>query len=238
MSIRVGIGAGAVAARIPQRAGKAAKKLVDKAKGRRRQVALVSLLGAAGFTGYQAVEPTGLVSQLEHSAEMNALLDTLAWAEGTDRDDKHQRSGYNVQFGHGTFDSYSDHPQEVISRGGLHSSAAGRYQFMGYTHDSLQEEGYFRFGFGPRAQDRAALSLVQEKRGITQRMLEEAIESRDFDPVLRRLAPEWASIPDPDRGYQSRYGGQGAISVERFETEFFDNLAHYQRNLNTVTRER
>src|SRR3989344_7441108 len=115
--------------------------------------------------------------------EYRALLDTIAWAEGTD-------SHYNMMMGRMLFKDYSAHPIETreMPEKGMefgprwrkrYSTAAGRYQFLYRTYNLLKGEGFFHTSFSPEEQDRAAIYLIQ-KNEITQEVLEEEIRKKEF----------------------------------------------------------
>ena len=135
--------------------------------------------------------------------EYRALLNTIAWAEGTD-------CHYNMMVGRMLFKDYSSHPVETgeMPKEGFpfkqrgrrywfinHSTAAGRYQFLYRTYTLLKEKGLFQTGFNAEEQDKAALYLITLS-GITQETLEQAIKSKDFIDIWHELSDEWASLPD------------------------------------------
>ena len=84
------------------------------------------------------------------------------------------------------------------------STAAGRYQFLSSTYDRLKKKGQFKEGFTPEEQDRAALYLVR-RCGVTEEMLESAVNSGDFRQVWGKLSGQWASLPNAMTG-KSVYG--------------------------------
>jgi len=140
--------------------------------------------------------------------EYRALLDTLAWAEGTD-------CHYNMMMGRMLFTNYSAHPIETgeMPAKGIpftqkrrykgrtyrvvnYSTAAGRFQFLYRTYLKLKNEaGLFQTGFNPEEQRKAAIYLLKEKGGVTEEILQKAIETGDFMEVWNRLSWEWASLP-------------------------------------------
>ena len=108
---------------------------------------------------------------------------------------------YRTQFGGGTFDSFADHPREVIRKGGIASTAAGRWQFLSRTWDGLVQQYGFE-DFSPESQDEGAVALIAG-RGA----LDDVIAGR-FATAIAKCAPEWASLPG------SPYG-QPTISMDR-----------------------
>jgi lysozyme len=116
-------------------------------------------------------------------ANVRAFLDVIAWAEGAD---------YNTLFGGGTFASYADHPRQYVSAwlGGreITSSAAGRYQFLARTWDTLKA----RLGlvdFSPASQDAAAVELIREKGALRD------VQAGRFDLAVSKVRAVWASLP-------------------------------------------
>lgn len=161
------------------------------------------------------------------SPEYRALLDTIAWAEGTD-------CHYNMMVGRLLFRNYSSHPVETgempekgfpfKTRGRKYwrinySTAAGRYQFLYRTYNLLKERGFFQAGFIPEEQDQAALHLITES-GITQGLLEEAIRKKDFINIWHELSGEWASLPHK-KTKRSRYRSQFAYEDDKLKKMFF-----------------
>jgi muramidase (phage lysozyme) len=119
--------------------------------------------------------------------ERRALLNTIRFAEGTWA--RGEDVGYRIMFGGGLMPGLDRHPDRVISTGRYASAAAGAYQFMPFTwvlaSRSLQLQG-----FGPEAQDQAALFLIQRRGAL--HLADQGL----FTPHLAaKLAPEWASFP-------------------------------------------
>lgn len=123
-----------------------------------------------------------------------ALLDTIAYTEGTRG---RGQDGYNVEFTYVYFDDCTDHPRQLQSSGGLYSDAAGRYQFLSTTWDSL---GYPNFY--PDNQDRGAMVLVRNRGGYVP--TDRAMTATELSNLLDRLSYEWASLP-PGRYGQPNY---------------------------------
>lgn len=121
-------------------------------------------------------------------ADMNikAFLDMIAASEGTaGRGD----NGYNILVGGGTFDSYDDHPRRVIQvRAGLASSAAGRYQFLARTWDSLAARLSLP-DFSPQSQDTAAIELIRERGALND------VKAGRVEVAIQKVARIWASLP-------------------------------------------
>lgn len=119
--------------------------------------------------------------------ERRALLNTIRYAEGTWANG--EDTGYRVMFGGGLMDSLERHPDRVIRSSRYASAAAGAYQFMPFTW-AMASRILGLPGFGPFAQDQAALLLIQ-RRGA----LELADQGLLTPHLTARLAPEWASFP-------------------------------------------
>ncbi len=163
-------------------------------------------------------EEEELVYQSQISLEYRALLDTIAEAEGAD---------YDTLYGGKTFSDFSKHPDLLVYAYGRKSTAAGRYQFVHSTYQELREEKGLFSSFNEDEQDKAALYLIQ-KKGVTQEMLESAIETGDFNPVWDRLASTWASFPT-SRNSRGKHG-QARLSSHTLRNEYLLNYGHLLRN--------
>jgi muramidase (phage lysozyme) len=140
------------------------------------------------------------------SPRMRAFLDTIAYSEGTSGDE-----GYNTTFGYHHFDSYADHPRELVSSGGYSSDAAGRYQFLSTTWDGLGLKD-----FSPANQDRGAAELLRN-RGVA-----DEVEAGNWQAAIANGANnEWASLPGSPYGQPTR-------SMEELQKVYEQALAKYQ----------
>jgi murein DD-endopeptidase MepM/ murein hydrolase activator NlpD len=126
------------------------------------------------------------------SPEQRAMLDAIAFAEGT-RDQPN--GGYKTLFGFEQFDDYSRHPDRVVRKGRYASAAAGRYQFMPGTFNRLAKKLGLK-DFSPKSQDLAALELAKEL-GITPEVLRREGMSQKVSALLGR---QWASFPGKSIG--------------------------------------
>jgi muramidase (phage lysozyme) len=138
------------------------------------------------------------------STAHRALLDTIAVAEGTRG--RGGQDGYNVMFTYALFSDCARHPRRLQGSSGLRSDAAGRYQFLSTTWDSLGLPNFY-----PDNQDRGAMRLVA-RRGFT------VPESRpmtatEFSNLMDRISYEWASLPP------GRYG-QPSYSLSRMRSQY------------------
>ena len=124
----------------------------------------------------------------------NALLDTIAFAEGTSNK---PNKGYNTHFGGSQTQDLSTHPDKVIHTPRYSSAAFGRYQFMPNTWGSV--------GGGamtPDRQDAGAVRLTIKRlnaAGIAVKdatELETLLQKEGMSPrISAALSPEWASFP-------------------------------------------
>lgn len=139
-----------------------------------------------------------------------ALLDTIAYAEGTDVPGRQRTAtknhGYDVIVGGAIFTDYRDHPRVVVNlpRLGIKSSAAGRYQFIRRTWDVLRARLRLP-DFGPESQDRAAIELLRECGALAH------IDAGRFEQAIFAARRIWASLPGA--GY-----GQREVPIERLKT--------------------
>lgn len=128
------------------------------------------------------------VSDSVATQNRRAFLDMIAFSEGTSGP-----SGYLTMFGGRLMDSLEVHPHQYFdftnSRGEhLRTSAAGRYQFLGKTWDSLAA----KLGlpdFSPESQDAAALELVRQRGALAD------VDAGRIEVAVRKCAPIWASLP-------------------------------------------
>lgn len=133
-----------------------------------------------------------------------AILDLIAWTEGTDREVGKTKRGYDLLFGYQKFTPGRDHPRIHRPFGSTTSTAAGRYQILDRTWDYIQRglklSGFKPFpSFEPVYQDQAALYLIDAKRNALA-----AVDAQALNPFLEACSWEWASIPNP-KGI-GRYG--------------------------------
>lgn len=116
-------------------------------------------------------------------ANEQAFLDMLAWSEGTDGE-----NGYRMLFGGGLFDSYADHPRIYVPFRNTSSSAAGRYQILARTWDSLRAKLGLS-DFSPASQDAAALELIRERGALND------VRAGRVQDAIAKVAKVWASLP-------------------------------------------
>lgn len=119
---------------------------------------------------------------------VRAFLLTIRYAEGTAGPD-----GYRTRFGGALFDSFADHPRIYTpftnGRGEtLKSSAAGAYQFLVKTWDSLARRLQL-VDFGPESQDRAAVELIRQAGALAD------VQAGRFAQAVDKVRKIWASLP-------------------------------------------
>lgn len=123
----------------------------------------------------------------EQAANLRAFLDMIAFAEGTSGP-----NGYRTMFGGGLFESYADHPNQLITRklGGrsITSTAAGRYQFLRRTWVTLQARLSLP-DFGPASQDAAAVELIRERGALND------VYAGRLSVAVDKVRKIWASLP-------------------------------------------
>jgi muramidase (phage lysozyme) len=133
------------------------------------------------------------------NTQIQAFLNLIRVPEGTSGED-----GYRIMFTGKRFSSFADHPRQLQCAGELCSDAAGAYQFLSTTWDSLNLPD-----FSPENQDIGAVELIK-RRGAYQNILEGNIRN-----ALDKCSWEWASLPP------GRYG-QPSIGYAECEDLFIE----------------
>jgi lysozyme len=128
------------------------------------------------------------VSDTVAAANRRAFLDMIAFSEGTSGP-----QGYLTMFGGRLMDSLEVHPHQFFDFTNSHgehlrTSAAGRYQFLGKTWDSLAA----KLGlpdFSPESQDAGALELIRQRGALPD------VDAGRLSVAVQKCAPVWASLP-------------------------------------------
>lgn len=124
-----------------------------------------------------------------------ALLDTIAFTEGTDNN--HQSTdegGYDVLVGGGLFTGYAQHPNRLIKiNATLSSTAAGRYQIL-YRYWIIYQKQLGLPDFGPINQDLYAIHQFKERGALP------LIQAGKFEDAILKINNIWASLPDSPYG--------------------------------------
>lgn len=169
----------------------------------------------------QAVAPEGSAAR--------SMMDLIGQSEGTDRNGQ---AGYNTTYGHGRYNPGGNRDADLTAmsvnevrdfqRGmlanqqgnSLRSSAAGRYQVMGYTLDDMVKQGVVRSDekFDAAAQDRIAAHLM-ERRGLGRQQQGQITR----DQLQNNLAREWASLPTT-AGAGAYAGQRSSVSGQQVAT--------------------
>lgn len=114
-----------------------------------------------------------------HTANRQAMLRVIRFAEGT-ADDR----GYNRIFGGQEVDDLTHHPDICVKFRRTCSSAAGAYQFLTTTWNSLGLPD-----FTPANQDKGAIELIRRRGALGD------VDAGRFEDAIAKLSPEWASLP-------------------------------------------
>lgn len=124
--------------------------------------------------------------------EIKAFLYMIRYCEGTAGPD-----GYRTMFGGKLFDSFEDHPRQLVKfklKGKTYkSSAAGAYQFLQSTWDSLVRMYGYK-DFSPESQDKAAIQLIKGRKAY------DDILKGDIVTAIKKCNREWASLPGSPYG--------------------------------------
>ena len=122
-----------------------------------------------------------------------AFLDMIAHAEGVERFSEHQ--GYDVIVGGERMTRYADHPRKLVwlPKYRIHSTAAGRYQFLWRTWNTLRSRLKLP-DFGPESQDRAAIELLRQTGALAD------IKKGWISSAVRKSRKTWASLPEAGYG--------------------------------------
>ncbi len=153
----------------------------------REYVEIVTAAGGGSGSG-ETCEPAraeGAVSRYQ-----KALHDSIAWAEGT-RD--YSEDGYDVMFSFKIMDRCNVHPNRCLSYGSSCSTAAGRYQFLKGTWDSVKSANDLP-NFEPESQEIGAKYLMNTVRHATVPQ-NRPMTASEFSNAMSKLSYEWASLP-------------------------------------------
>ena len=137
-----------------------------------------------------------VINKQAASDNIRALLDTIAFSEGTDKPGQQTKdSGYDVVVGGGLFSGYKDHPRQLINlpRLGIKSTAAGRYQLLARYYDAYKKSLGLP-DFSPLSQDKIAIQQIRERKALP------LIEAGKFDAAISAISNIWASLPGAGYG--------------------------------------
>jgi muramidase (phage lysozyme) len=120
---------------------------------------------------------------------VKAFLLLIRRGEGTLGED-----GYRTLYGGSHFSSFADHPRTAIKAGKWLSTAAGAYQFLERTWDSLCHQHPELTDFSPHNQDLGALWLISGRAGLSD------VLKGDISQAIGKCNREWASLPGSPYG--------------------------------------
>lgn len=125
---------------------------------------------------------------------LKAFLDMLSVSEGTAGKGD---NGYNVLYGGGLFNDYSDHPRRYltfkINGKPVTSSAAGRYQILARYYDAYKRTLRL-LDFSPASQDAIAIQMIRERSALSD------IEAGRIATAIDKCRNIWASLPGAGYG--------------------------------------
>jgi muramidase (phage lysozyme) len=128
---------------------------------------------------------TGVITRYQ-----KALHDSIAFAEGTRG---YSQDGYNVMFSFRLTSSCQRHPNQCIRYGSTCSTAAGRYQFLTSTWNSVARARNLGT-FEPENQERGAAYLISTTRRVAVPQ-DRPMTATEFSNAMSKLSYEWASLP-------------------------------------------
>lgn len=148
------------------------------------------------------------ISNPQEARNVQAFLDLISYAEGTDR--YGDERGYNVLVGGELFHSYEDHPNVLVNlpRYGIKSTAAGRYQIL-HRYWKHYKKQLDLPDFSPPCQDAYAIQQFKERRAY------EDIKAGRVEQAIQKCSNIWASFPGA--GY-----GQREVKMEEL-VDFWHN---------------
>lgn len=148
---------------------------------------------------FMNVKATGTLinwNKLHENRNVHAILKVIILCEhGKISDDV-----FYTHFGGSKTYDLSKHPRKVIKKGGYESSAFGAFQIIKKTDDELITLYGQSKSYSPEEQIKKGIALIEKKRKAMSDVL-----AGKWDNVLEKLAPEWASLPCPSKGYKSYY---------------------------------
>lgn len=131
---------------------------------------------------------------LRNDPKVKALLDAIGASEG---------AGYHTQYGGGSFDSLDSKPRNIITKGydksgnPLSSSAAGKYQMLNKTWDSLARQLGLK-DFSELSQDIGAIKLLKDSGALAK------LQSGDLEGAIQKAGPIWSSLPGSPNNQNTR----------------------------------
>lgn len=161
----------------------------------------VEVLPSNGGGSGDTCDPARAVGAVNDYAK--ALHDSIAWAEGTRG---YSEDGYDVMFSFKLMSSCNVHPNQCLAFGNSCSTAAGRYQFLKGTWDSVKSANGLP-SFEPENQELGAQYLVKTVRHVTVPS-SRPMTASEFSNAMSKLSWEWASLPPGRYGQPNKTASQ------------------------------
>lgn len=150
-----------------------------------------------------------------------AMLDTIAWSEGTSRHPLTKNDGYDVivtgidSYGHASlevFTDYSQHPfmtraPKKINAAGLESTASGRYQIL-RRFWLIEMHAHNYPSFEPTWQDEYVMQQFRERSNALA-----LLDLGRFDAAITAISGLWASLPGKAYVGQHQHTFDALLSV-------------------------
>lgn len=157
--------------------------------------------GSSGGSG-GSCDPSGAGDVV--TSYQKVLHDAIAYAEGTRG---YSEDGYDVMFSFRISPTGCvRHPNVCVSYGSTCSTAAGRYQYLKGTWDSVASARNFT-SFSPRNQEKGAAYLISTVRRVTVPQTR-AMTASEFSNAMSKLSYEWASLPPGRYGQPNKSSSQ------------------------------
>lgn len=150
------------------------------------------------------VAPKMPTTSPNRSRKLQAFLLMIQYAEGT-----YGANAYRTLYGGGIFNDMSRHPNRVIRKGGISSSAAGAYQFLYSTWIALQRKLNLP-DFSPMSQDQAAIELIRQKGALAD------IEAGRIATAIYKCRKVWASLPNAGYGQREHSTEKLTLAYQHF----------------------
>ena len=178
---------------------------------------------ATGGTSKSSFEPVSFEGSGKGWAPLGA---TIRLAEGTFRNG--DRS-YNTGYGGNMFTNLDKHPDTVWHTDKGSSSAAGAYQFMPNTWNTVVQPNLNLPDFSPASQEKAG-EFLAKRRGVNTDTI--FTTRADFGKALNTLSPEWAGLPN-NKGVSAYEGfngnsAMGKTVLEKFYEEQVRKIPGYE----------
>ena len=151
------------------------------------------------------------------------LGSTIKFAEGTYGD-----KSYNTGYGHNMFDSLDKHPDTVWHTASGSSAAAGAYQIMPGTWQTVVQPKLNLPDFSPESQEKAGEYLASRRGIATDKIFTTRQELRN---ALHLGSSEWAGLPTFDD--VSAYEGINGNKSVKFNSlaDFYEKQVRLQKGL-------